>query len=141
MGFSSLGFDHSLAIYQYPGLTSPPDSDSPSYESVIVMSPADGGAGGGGPCVAALTDPEQRRLADKMFRSMVRLNAILELYNPSKYSPEVCRVKEEMWTEKIEISYLELQEDMYRFKDYSQSIGRPENGHDEAVSGIAEAVS
>ena len=31
-----------------------PDSDPPSYESVIVMSPADGGAGGGGPCVGAL---------------------------------------------------------------------------------------
>ena len=86
----------------------------PSYESVMASS--GGGARARVPTglgIATLPDLEQRRLADKMMRSMVKLKSLLELYKPDKYSPEVCRAKEEMWTEKIERSFLELQEDMY----------------------------
>ena len=80
-----------------------PDSDPRSYESVM-----------------ASGDLEQRRLVDKMMRGAVRLKSLLEFYKPSKskYSPEVCRAKEEQWTEKIERSYLDFQEDLYKYKDY-----------------------
>ena len=48
-----------------------------------------------------------------------------------------------MWTEKIEKSFLEHQEDYYRYQDYADSISHPENGlwDDESLSSITEAVS
>ena len=117
----------------------------PSYESVMASS--GGGARARVPTglgIATLPDLEQRRLADKMMRSMVKLKSLLELYKPEKYSPEVCRAKEQMWTEKIERSFLELQEDMYKYKDYAEAAGLERaatDEYDEAVDGITEAVS
>ena len=78
-----------------------------------------------------------------MMRSKIKLQSLLDLYNPAKYSLEVCKAKEEMWTEKIEKSFLEHQEDYYRYQDYADSISHPENGlwDDESLSSITEAVS
>ena len=99
----------------------------PSYESV--MTSDDGGS-----------DLEQRRLYDKMMRGAVRLRSLLDLYKPSKYSPEVCKAKEEQRTEKIERSYLDFQEDLYIYKNYLESVGRPDINYDEAVSDVSESV-
>ena len=78
-----------------------------------------------------------------MMRSKIKLQSLLDLYNPAKYSLEVCKAKEERWTEKIEKSFLEHQEDYYRYQDYADSISHPENGlwDDESLSSITEAVS
>ena len=50
------------------------------------------------PCVSGIANlEEQRSLEDKMMRSIVKLQSLLDLYKPSKYSPEVCQAKEELW--------------------------------------------
>ena len=129
---------HQIPVLPTPSSPEPeerffPGQAPPSYESV--MASGGGGAGGGGP------DVELRQLGDKMMGGAVRLRSLLNLYKPSKHSPEVCRAKEEMWTDKIERCYLDFQVDLFKFKAYAENAGVAQDEYDDAVSDVTESVS
>ena len=124
------------SLHQIPVLPTPSSAGDnqffpapPSYEESVMAPgdnsrPGDGPGAGGGGLGDDIANPELRRMRDGVASSVVRLKTYLNLYKPSKYSPEVCRAKEEVWTDKIERALLDLNEHTFRLKDFDAYMGR-----------------
>ena len=96
-----------------------------------------GGPGGGQSHGAGLVgDPETQRRLALILSSSSKLKTYLDLYKPSKYSPEVCRAKEEIWTDKVERALMELNENTFRLKELDEDYD-----HDNTIKDIIQAVS
>ena len=98
-----------------------------------------GGAAGDGLLAGAdqqLDNPELRRMRDGVASSVVKLKTYLNLYKPSKYSPEICRAKEEVWTDNNEKALLDLNEHTFRLKDFDEKYDQ-----DRTIAEMTGAVS
>ena len=102
------------------------------------MATGGGGGPGGGQSHGAglVVNPETQRRLGLILSSSSKLKTYLDLYKPAKYSPEVCRAKEEIWTDKVERALMELNETTFRLKELDEDYD-----HDNTIKDIIQAVS